>query len=448
MTVTNLKKAIHKAYTYLVENPVSIYPLVTFRIAFGILMLISTLRFWYNGWIEQLYLEPAFHFKYFGFYWIPSPSPLVIYSVFILLIVTCICISLGLFYRASIIAFFFLFSYTELIDATTYLNHYYFITIVSFVLIFLPANRQFAIDANSPAHKSNLVPAWTINVLKFQLAVVYFYAGLAKLNYTWLFEALPLKIWLPSNVHLPLIGELLSYNTTAYLFSWAGALFDLSIILLLIYKRTRFMAYLALIIFHLMTWYLFPIGMFPFVMIASTLIFFSEKSHEKFYSLFKPAVPQLQLEQSNKPSKIVLTALSVFISFQLLFPFRYLLYPGDLFWTEQGYRFSWRVMLMEKAGYATFTVEDGNGRKEIVDNTLYLSPFQEKMMSTQADFILQYANFLKDEYQQQGFTKPKVYADVFVTLNGLGSKRFINPAIDLAVLKDNFAPKKFILPYQ
>jgi len=43
-----------------------------------------------------------------------------------------------------------------------------------------------------------------------------------------------------------------------------------------------------------------------------------------------------------------------FFVIQIFFPWRYLLYPGELFWTEQGYRFSWRVMLMEKAGNSNF----------------------------------------------------------------------------------------------
>ncbi len=67
---------------------------------------------------------------------------------------------------------------------------------------------------------------------------------------------------------------------------------------------------------------------------------------------------------------------------QLLFPWRYLLYPEELFWTEEGYRFSWRVMLMEKAGYAEFKVVDSKtGKRFYVDNSDFLSPFQEKQMA-------------------------------------------------------------------
>lgn len=447
MTETNSTPLLTRAYQYFFQNSVGIEPLVTFRITFGILMLISTIRFWYMGWIEQLYLAPSFFFKYHGFYWVPAPTPAIIYPVFILLIISCICISLGFLYRLSIISFFILFTYTELIDATNYLNHYYFISIIAFLLIFLPANKFFSIDNFIFKDRRTKIAAWQINILKFQLAIVYFYAGLAKLNSTWLLEALPLKMWLPAKVHLPVIGNFLSYNATAYLFSWGGAIFDLSIFFLLLYHRTRVFGYLMVILFHLTTWYLFPIGMFPFVMIISTLIFFSTKSHRSIYHFFSNPIDTVPINTKLHLNKFTKFALACFISFQLLFPFRYLLYPGELFWTEQGYRFSWRVMLMEKAGYATFTIKDNTGKEELADNSLYLSPFQEKMMSTQADFILQYASHLAKEYEKKGFKNPKVYADVFVNLNGAGSKRFIDPSIDLAQINDTFAPKKFILPF-
>ena len=444
MTETSSTSRFSKAFQYLFLNPVGIFPLITFRIAFGILMLLSTIRFWYMGWIEQLYLSPTFFFKYFGFYWVPAPSEAIIYPIFILMIIACVFISIGFLYRISILTFFSLFTYVELIDASNYLNHYYFISIVAFLLIFLPANRYFAVDNLIFKNRQTTVPAWNINIIKLQLGIVYFYAGLAKLNSSWLFEALPLKMWLPSKVHVPIIGEFLSYTSTAYLFSWAGAIFDLSIFFLLINKKTRLPAYAMVVTFHLLTWALFPIGMFPFVMIASTLIFFSEDAHQKLFK-FLTLNKKADLDFNPAVKKLTIGLLVIFISFQLLFPFRYLLYPGNLFWTEQGYRFSWRVMLMEKAGYAAFTVKDATGKIEVVDNTLYLSPFQEKMMSTQPDFILQYAKFLEKQYENKGFLRPEVYADIYVNLNGRGSQRFIDSTIDLARINDTFAPKNFLL---
>jgi hypothetical protein len=112
-------------------------------------------------------------------------------------------------------------------DKTTYLNHYYFITIISLVLVFL-ANCYFSVDAYKD-EKKRFQKNWNIDILKLLLAIVYVYAGLAKLNSDWLLEAMPLKIWLPNNSNLPLIGSLLNETWVHYVFSWTGAIYDLEL---------------------------------------------------------------------------------------------------------------------------------------------------------------------------------------------------------------------------
>ena len=107
--------------------------------------------------------------------------------------------------------------------------------------------------------------------------------------------------------------------------------------------------------------------------------------------------------------------------------------PGHLFWTEQGYRFSWRVMLMEKAGYANFKVVDAkSGKRFYVDNTDFLTVQQEKMMSTQPDMILQYAHFLGDHFNSQGHQNLEIYVESYVALNGERSKPFIDSKREFA----------------
>ncbi|MBC8155099.1 MAG: HTTM domain-containing protein, partial [Bacteroidetes bacterium] len=123
------------------------------------------------------------------------------------------------------------------------------------------------------------------------------------------------------------------------------------------------------------------------------------------------------------------------------------LYPGELFWTEQGYRFSWRVMLMEKAGYAQFTIKDDTGKQITVNNTEFLTPLQEKMMSTQPDMLLQYAHRLRDHYAQRGFQNPHVYVDSYVALNGRLGRPLVDPATDLAKEQESFTPKSWITPF-
>ena len=134
-----------KSIVYL-EQQISIAPLVVFRMIFGLLMLGSTVRFWYFGWIEDHFLNAQFTFKYYGFQWVQLLSPTAMYALHSLMGLAALGILLGFWYRLSAILFFLAFTYIELIDLTYYLNHYYFVNIVAFLLIFVPANCYFSID--------------------------------------------------------------------------------------------------------------------------------------------------------------------------------------------------------------------------------------------------------------------------------------------------------------
>ena len=237
-------------------------------------MCFSIIRFWFKGWIETLYIEPSFHFSYYGFEWV-KPIDHYTYVLFIICGISAFLVAVGLKYRLSIFLFFLSFTYIELMDKTTYLNHYYLISILSFLMIFLPANASFSIDNLIKKRSYLQVPKWTIDSIKVLLTIVYFYSGLAKINSDWLFKAMPLKIWLPSKFDLPLIGEnLMQLEWVHYLMSWGGMFYDLLIPFLLLYKPTRIYAFLLVIFFHLFTKVLFPIGMFPYIMIMGSLIFF------------------------------------------------------------------------------------------------------------------------------------------------------------------------------
>ena len=437
--------------------PRHIAPLAVLRMAFGAIMLISTIRFLVKGWVNSFYIKPRFHFAFYGFDWVKPLSATGMYGLFGLLILAAILVTIGLFYRVAILTFFLGFTYVELIDKTTYLNHYYLISVMAFLLILVPAHRYFSLDVvRKPRLLVNQVPRWTIDIFKLQLLLVYFFAGVSKLNYDWLIAAMPLKIWLPANSHLPIIGSLLTQTWVAYVFSWFGAVFDLVIGFLLLIDKTRKPAYLMVIVFHLATGWLFNIGMFPYIMICVTVIFFSEKTHIKIIGWLKSIGSKTVHEEyistrmyqfSTPKRELIYVVLLLHFTVQLLLPFRFLLYPGNLYWTEEGYRFSWRVMLMEKGGTIFFHVKDPEtGKKAEVFNGQYLTELQEKMMATQPDMMLQFAHFLAHTYQKEGVKNPVVTAESYVTLNGNGSRLYIDSTVNLANEQETFGHKKWILP--
>jgi len=415
-------------------------------------MLYSVIRIWSKGWIESLYLQPSFHFSYLGFEWV-KPIDNYTYLIFLVCAISSFFVAIGYKYRYSVILLFLSFTYIELMDKTTYLNHYYLVSLISFLMIFLPANASYSLDSFIRNKSFKLIPKWNVDALKLMICIVYFYAGIAKINSDWLLEAQPLKIWLTSKYDLPILGNTIFQMDWIHIFfSWSGMFYDLLIAFILLNKNTRPFGFILVVLFHVMTAILFPsIGMFPYIMITCSIIFFEPETHKKildrtFVIIKNPLNKIKSIKVYNyRNTKVVQTLMIVFFSIQLLFPFRYFLYPGELFWNEQGYRFSWRVMLIEKKGFTEFKVVDSETSESFyVTNDKFLTEFQERQMSFQPDFILEYAHYIGDYYNKNGLNNVQVYAESFVTLNGRLSKRFIDPNVDLMKEKRGFSNKKWI----
>jgi len=443
---------------------VSIAPLVVFRLFFGALMCYSIIRFYLNGWIESNYILPQFYFPLFDWQWVQPLSGNGMYIIFVVLGISSFCICIGFLYRINTALFFLLFTYTELIDKTYYLNHYYLVCLLSFWMMLVNAHHHFSIDSLLfPKIKRKSVPQWQIVIFKLQLSIVYFFAGLGKVNPDWLFHAEPMRTWLPSKYQLPLLGKIVQYKTTAFLFSWMGCLYDLSIWFFLLLKKTRKLAYLAVIVFHVLTSILFPqIGMFPYIMMVCTIIFFATEWHEKvlstiqkYYSKVFKKVTTVSSSSLELPKDIKLTfklklislGLGLYVLLQLYLPFRYLYYPGNLLWHEQGFRFSWRVMLIEKAGTTAIIVEDPKTKKrKEVKQCDHLTAFQQKQMSSQPDMILQYVHFVGDQFLKEKGYKPQIFVKSNMKLNGRRSMPFINDTVDLYSLKNTYKNRTWVFP--
>jgi hypothetical protein len=450
-------------------NSVSIAPLIIFRIIFGALLLFGSTRFVAKGWVQSLYIDPEYYFGYLGFEWVKPLSGDWIYLPFVLMIAAAFFILIGFKYRWAAATYFLCFTYIELLDKSNYLNHYYFVSLMTFLMIWVPANRQFSVDAAlKPSMRWKRTPAWTINILKFQLAVVYIFAGIAKLNYDWLVEALPLKIWLQAHHNIPFFGDFLDQEWVAYFFSWFGCFYDLFIVFFLLSRKTRPFAYIAVVVFHIVTWMLFPIGVFPWVMIFSTLIFFSARFHHQLLHVLRllfanfsmatpPFNPSINRVSSTK-RKVVSFLIGIYVLIQVIVPFRYVFYPGNLYWNEEGFRFSWRVMLMHKEGHATFYVEDrSTGRMSEINNLDYLTKTQEDQMATQPDMILQFADIIHKNFKgktveynghQFTFEDPAVHAEIYVSLNGRSSQLFVAKEHDLTALKYNLKHRNWLEPFK
>jgi vitamin K-dependent gamma-carboxylase len=423
------------------REPVDAASLVFFRIAFGLLLLVATIRFAAYGWIREHYLEPRWFFPFWGLGFLkPLPAP-AMYGAFALMGLASLGVALGAFYRASALVLGLVFTYVHAIDKTYYLNHYYLVSVLCFLLALLPLNRSFAIDARIRGSGSDELPRWVLSIVRFQIAVVYFFGGVAKLGSDWLVHAQPLTIWLSRNRDVFLIGPLLGYKATAYAMSWCGLLFDLSTPFLLSWRRTRVFAYGGVLLFHLITARLFQLGMFPYFMSAFALIFFPPDFPRRVFVRWPAKRSGEQRESKGVPRWLL-----PYVAFQILFPFRALLYPGSALWTEEGYRFSWNVMLSEKNAYVEVTAVDRvTGERFDVAPLEYLTPQQAKQMSAQPDMILQFAHIVHDDFAARG-RDVGVFVNAGASLNARPSAPLVDPTVDLAAERDSWLPKRWIRP--
>ena len=441
-------------------QPISPASAAAFRVIFGLLGVVAVVRFAAKGWISQLYLEPAHHLGYYGFGWVQAWPGWGMYLHFSLMGLAALGVALGYRYRLSVAAFFLLFTYAELIEQTTYLNHYYLVSLISFLMVFLPLGRAASLDSRRArvGDNSPTIPAAVLWMLRAQVGLVYIFAGIAKLTPDWLFHAEPLRIWLYNAGDTPLIGPFLRETWVPYAMSWAGAGFDLTIVGWLLWKRTRLFAYAVLVIFHVATAFLFPsIGMFPWIMIGLTLIFFDPDWPARLVTWVRrptgllpgtgpvPARPR-ETKPLSWPVRATFLLGAVFLAVQVALPLRHLAYPGNVRWTEEGYRFSWRVLLTEKTGLVRYWVTGPtiNGERLVYPEE-YLTPAQAERAAYQPDLILATAHIIRDDFLSQGHERVEVRADAYVAYNGRPAARLIAPEVDLARVRPGIAPKPWIL---
>ena len=439
-------------------RPVDAAWLAALRIVFGCVLGASMLRFIAYGWIDRFFVAPRFHFKYWGFGWIEPLSGPHMNLLFWALAGLAFMIAIGCCFRVCALLFAIGLSYVQLIDVTTYLNHYYLAALLAWLLSVSPAHRMWSVDAwlRGPRLHSEHVPAWVLYLARFQVGVVYTFAGLAKLQSDWLLHAQPLRIWLGASTDLPWIGPTFTWPWVPLAMSWAGFLFDTTIVWWLAWSRTRVWAYAAVIGFHVLTRVLFPIGMFPLIMVAAALVFFSPDWPRRWLARIaaklgrparQPALAPQAIVRVRTRDRVWVALAAGYCLVQLALPLRHLPYGGNVMWHEQGMRFSWRVMLRAKGGSTTFIVRDrSSGRTFHVSPRQYLSDMQESEMSSQPDLILQLAHHIRADYERRGFGPLEVHVDSRASLNGRRSAPLIDPAVDLTTIRDGLAQASWVLP--
>jgi hypothetical protein len=430
-------------------EPVDAASLVAFRIAFGVLMFVEVLRYFFHGWIEQYFIVPIFHFTYFGFGWVRPWAGPGMYIHFAVLGLLALFVAAGIWYRASAALFFLGFTHVFLLEQARYLNHFYLICLLGLLLVFVPAHRAFSVDAwRRPEIRSDVVPGWTINVLRAQIGIPYFYAGIAKLNADWL-SGNPLRGWLATATDFPVFGPLFVYEAVVMLFAFGALLFDLLVVPLLLWHRTRPAAFGLAVLFHAMNSRLFDIGIFPPLMIAATCVFFPPDWPRRIWRRVRRSTAPAERPGAVpwwSRSRRTMAFVVVYLVAQVAVPLRHFLYPGDVNWTEEGHRFSWHMMLREKSGEVEFVgTQVSAGVSFPVDPVDYLTGWQIAAMKLRPDMILQFCHLVADDLSRTvGPVEIRVKSSL--SLNGRPAQWLIDPSVNLAAQPRTLWPAPWIVP--
>lgn len=449
-----LRDRLNKIYQIL-YSPLDISGLAFVRIFFGFMIMYESFRYTDLLRIIAKFTWQDFHFKFRFFEWVPAMPTNVMLWLFIIYGIAGFLITIGLFYRAATLTATFCITYIFLLDKTNYLNHFYLIIIFSTIMFFIPAHKGWSVYALINKDKAQqTTPGWTIWLLRGQIALVYFYAAIAKMNVDWI-NGMPLYDWIGGRADTATgLEAYLNLPVVIYAFSYGGLIYDLLVAPMLLFKRTRALAFCLSLSFHLTNYYLFNIGVFPWFMIGVTTIFFEPDWLRSLLNFFfpekfkYPSYPIIKKSISiNSWQKVGVFFMASHMVFQILFPLRHFAYPGYVGWDEAGHNFAWHMKLRGKGGKVMFTVMDPDSKKFIlVDPQRYLTERQVTKMSTRPDMLLQFAHHLRDKFTPKGEKPAEVYAETRVSINGREPQRLIDPTVNLSNIEDSEVPGDWVFP--
>ena len=410
-------------------------PLIIFRIFFGLLLAAESFGAIATGWVRRVFVDAQFTFSHIGMEWLQPLPGNGMYFYFVLMGISGLLVMLGYRYRLSLLTFTILWAGVYFMQKSSYNNHYYLLLLISIIMLFLPANQYASLDAKrNPSIKSLSMPQWCSWVMIAQIAILYFFATIAKFYPGWLDGSFTRLLFV--NNPFEVIKQIVEHPSFHLFIAYSGILFDLLIVPLLLIRKTRSMAFFAAIFFHLFNAIFLHIGIFPFFALSFTVFFYPPDFMRKIFFKRKPILEETEINYETK-----LTLLWFFIPYfiiQLALPIRHWFIPHDVLWTEEGHRLSWRMMLRSRQAITHFRIID----KETDDLILYdyrknLSDKQQNFVAANPDGIWQMAQIIKKEFADKN-QDVSIFVDSQVSINGGMYQQFIDPNVDFATAKWNY----------
>ena len=419
-------------------------PLVVFRIFFGFLVACESFGAILTGWVKRILIDPQVTFSFIGFEWLKPLPGFGMYFYFLAMGVFGLAIMLGYRYRIAIISYTILWAGVYFMQKTAYNNHYYLLLLISFLLIFLPSNSYASLDVRQNRIKEeNTMPYWISLLFIIQVAIVYVFASIAKFYPDWLDGTFTRNLLADSTNVITL--KKLFLQKWFYLFiAYMGIIFDLLIVPLLLFKKTRMLALLASLTFHLFNAIFLEIGIFPFFALTFALFFYEPETIRSVFLRRKTSIETDNGHSNYYGKKIVYFLIIPYLIIQLLLPLRHHFIEGDVLWTEEGHRLSWRMMLRERNGFIHIRIKDlKTGEESLYDYRKNLTDKQIQNLATKPDFIWQYCQYIKKEFKGKEIA---IFIDCKNSINRKEYKTLIDPKFDMAKAKwDYFRHNEWLL---
>ncbi|MEO8415941.1 MAG: HTTM domain-containing protein [Ginsengibacter sp.] len=427
--------------------------LILFRIIFGFLLFYQSISAIAKGVVYENFIQPPFTFTFIGFEFLQPLPGIGMYLYFGVLALLGLMIMAGAWYRFSIIAFTLLWLVIYLMQKSGYNNHYYLELLLCCLMIFMPANAGFSLDVKrKKVAEKYCCSQWIHWIFIAQVFIVYFFSATSKLLAPDWFSGKFLTIQFSLLSKSRLLGFIYGNHWFTIMISYGGFFFDLLIVPLLLWKKTRRYAFVLTCLFHLFNGFTFHIGVFPYLSIGLLIFFFEpERIRHLFFKNKSPVVCGDNYSGKYGASqKIYTCCLLIYLFFQIALPLRSLFFPGNVFWTDEGYRMSWKMMLRTKSGKIFFKVLDPvSGKVWNIDPSKKFTPSHVMVLSVSPDIIWQFAQRIKNEFATKGIRNVQVYAIDSVSLNRSVYQPLVNPGVDLAKVKWNsFRHSDWIMPFK
>ncbi len=415
------------------SHPVDARPLEIFQVLFGVVVALQVYSFLESDYIRTGILLPVTRFTYDWFPFIrPLPSA-GMKLVLALTLVAPILIALNKFTRVAAAIYLVAFSYLFLLEESYYNNHFYFIILLTgFFLFYSPAGDR----------GKKTVPGWLLLLFQFQVVVVYFYGGVAKLNADWVVNQQPVRALLAANAPQSPFPALTASEFAVWFIAYGGLAFDLAIGFLLWIRKTFRTAVWLTVIFHGTNFWIFnmgeggTIGIFPLLMIAANVLFAQPDSLRKWHAKLLPTGGRKQAGPKS-PTRAVTKAVPwlvwVFMAVQVLVPLRHWAVPGPVDWTGQQQWFSWRMKVSSRQSTAKFILRRFEGDEPaIVEPGRMINSMQLNMMTQHADMVYKFVQYLKSDLKERmNIDTAIINAEILVEFNGRPAQYFVDPERDL-----------------